>query len=420
MKGLILTAPNSGGGKTTLTLGILRALRMRGIDMRSGKSGPDYIDPRFHEAASGKPCVNLDAWAMTPDRLHELAAGDTPLLIEGAMGLFDGAPPMGKGATADLARILGLPCVLICDVSKQSQSVAAVVQGFAHHSNDVRIDGIILNKVGSPRHETMLRRALEPVGLPVLGAVYRDQKLETPSRHLGLVQASERDDLESFLTYAANIAETSLDINKLISLFQHIHKIPTNSPILPPPTQSIAIASDQAFAFAYPHLLSAWRKAGAELSFFSPLADEAPSLADLVILPGGYPELHAGRLAANQNFLAGVRSAKSVYGECGGYMTMGEGLIDKDSNSHAMLGLLPLETSFAKRKLHLGYRNLSPQGGLWDMPLNGHEFHYATTLNAKGEPLFKATDAEDTELPEMGLINGPYSGSFAHVIDRAD
>jgi len=420
MKGLILTAPNSGGGKTTLTLGILRALKMRGIAIRSGKSGPDYIDPRFHEAASGTPCVNLDAWAMSPNRIRHLAAGDAPILIEGAMGLFDGAPPDGKGATADLARILGLPCVLICDVSKQSQSVAAVVEGFSRHVRDVNIVGIILNKVGSPRHETMLRRALEPVGLPVLGAVYRDIRMETPSRHLGLVQAGERDDLEIFLNYSANITSKSLNLDALISLFEQPLK-PSDSPkTLPPPAQSIAIASDNAFAFAYPHLLSVWRKAGAELTFFSPLADQAPAPSDLVILPGGYPELHAGKLAANRAFLSGLRKAKSVYGECGGYMTMGEGLIDAQGARHKMLGLLPLETSFAKRKLHLGYRNLKPLGGLWDMPLNGHEFHYATTLKATGTPLFTATDAEDTELPPMGLINGSHAGSFAHVIDRAD
>ena len=420
MKGLILTAPNSGGGKTTLTLGILRALKLRGIAMRSGKSGPDYIDPRFHEAASGTPCINLDAWAMSPDRIRHLAAGDTPILIEGAMGLFDGAPPDGKGATADLARILDLPCVLICDVSKQSQSVAAVVEGFSRHATDINIAGVILNKVGSPRHETMLRRALKPVGLPVLGAVYRDKKLETPSRHLGLVQANERDDLELFLDNSAVITYNSIIFDKLISLFEQSSK-PSNNPIaLPPPAQSIAIASDNAFAFAYPHLLSAWRKKGAELTFFSPLADQAPAPSDLVILPGGYPELHAGKLAANRTFLSGLRKATSVYGECGGYMTMGEGLIDAQGTRHEMLGLLPLETTFAKRKLHLGYRNLQPLGGPWNMPLNGHEFHYATTLKATGTPLFTATDAEDIDLPPMGLINGPYSGSFAHIIDRAD
>jgi cobyrinic acid a,c-diamide synthase len=356
---------------------------------------------------------------MTPARIHALAAGDTPILIEGAMGLFDGAPPDGKGATADLARILGLPCVLICDVSKQSQSVAAVVEGFSRHAGDVNIVGVILNKVGSPRHEAMLRRALKPVGLPVLGAVYRDAKLETPSRHLGLVQANERDDLDQFLDYAAIISEKSIDLDKILSLFQSLPEKLENTDTLPPPAQSIAIAADQAFAFAYPHLLNAWQSAGAELSFFSPLADQAPATPDLVILPGGYPELHAGKLASNLNFIAGMQKAKAVYGECGGYMTMGEGLIDAQGTRHQMLGLLPLETSFAKRKLHLGYRNLKPQGGLWDIPLNGHEFHYATTLHAKGAPLFHATDAEDTELPPMGLINGPHSGSFAHVIDRA-
>ncbi len=419
MTGLILTAPNSGGGKTTLTLGILRALKLRGTPMRSGKSGPDYIDPRFHEAASGAPCVNLDAWAMSPASIRTLAAGNAPILIEGAMGLFDGAPPDGKGATADLARILQLPCVLICDVAKQSQSVAAVVEGFSRHEGDVKIAGVILNKVGSPRHEAMLRRALAPVGIPVLGAVYRDAKLETPSRHLGLVQAEERDDLEIFLNYAANIINNSLDIPRIISLFEPLAENTEKTISLPPPAQSIAIASDPAFAFAYPHLLQAWRKAGAEITFFSPLADQAPAISDLVILPGGYPELHAGKLAANHNFLAGTRSAKAVYGECGGYMMMGTGLTDAQGSRHEMLGLLPLETSFAARKLHLGYRSLKPQGGLWDMALNGHEFHYATTLTAKGNPLFTAADAEGAALPPMGLINGPHSGSFAHVIDRA-
>ncbi|KAB7616117.1 cobyrinate a,c-diamide synthase [Amylibacter sp. SFDW26] len=420
MKGLIITAPNSGGGKTTITLGLLRALRNRGIAIRSAKSGPDYIDPRFHEAASGETCVNLDAWSMSVARLQELAAGDAPLLIEGAMGLFDGAPPMGKGATADVARALKLPCVLICDVSKQSQSVAAVVEGFSRHAADVNVVGVILNKVGSPRHEAMLRGALEPVGLPILGAVYRDAKLETPSRHLGLVQANERNDLEEFIDYSGNIIDKSIDIDQLISLFEHIQQNTVKTTALLPPAQKIAIASDDAFAFAYPHLLESWHKAGANLSFFSPLADEAPEQADLVILPGGYPELHAGKLATNSNFMNALREASSVYGECGGYMTMGEGLIDAAGNRHEMLGLLKLETSFAKRKLHLGYRNLKPQGGLWDMPLNGHEFHYATTLKSEGQPLFHATDAEDTELPDMGLINGKYSGSFAHVIDRAD
>ena len=416
-QGIIISAPSSASGKTTITLGLLRALKRSGVDIRSAKSGPDYIDPRFHAAASGSECVNLDAWAMSNDRIRALAASPSPLIIEGAMGLFDGAPPHGKGATADLAQILGLPVVLVLDVASQAQSVAAVALGFSQLRPNVKIAGLILNKVGSPRHEEMLRSALDAIGIPVIGAVYRQTNLETPSRHLGLVQAQERDDLEQFLDTAADIVEQSVDIKQLIALMASANTDVTAHPRLAPPSQSIAIARDRAFSFAYPHLLADWKAMGAEISFFSPLNDEAPAPADLVFLPGGYPELHAGQLAQASNFKLGIQNATQVYGECGGYMTMGEGLIDAQGKRHEMLGLLNLETSFAKRKLHLGYRRLSPNS-LWSGTLSGHEFHYATTLKSAGDPLFSAQDAVGNNLPPMGLINGPHSGSFAHIIDR--
>jgi cobyrinic acid a,c-diamide synthase len=417
MSGLIIAATGSGCGKTTITLGILRALRKQGISVRSAKSGPDYIDPRFHEAASGKTCVNLDAWAMPADRIRTLAEGDTPLIIEGAMGLFDGAPPRGKGATADLARILGLPVVLVLDVSSQSQSAAAVMSGFANFDPRVHVAGVILNKLGSPRHERMIRDALAPLNIPVLGAIYRTAQLKTPSRHLGLVQAAEHPDLENFLDTAAALVQASVDLDAVIALAQTSQPPQTNPVKLPPPTQRIAVASDRAFAFAYPHLLSAWSAAGAQISFFSPLDDQAPAENDLVILPGGYPELHAGRLAAAETFKSALRNSPRVYGECGGYMTMGDGLTDAQGTRHEMLGLLRLETSFATRKLNLGYRSLTPLGGPWSSPVNAHEFHYATTISASGDALFQATDAAGEIVPAMGLINGPHSGSFAHVID---
>lgn len=417
MTGLIVAATGSGCGKTTVTLGLLRALRRRGIPVRSAKSGPDYIDPRFHEAATGTTCLNLDAWAMSPDRIRHVAGGTGTLVIEGAMGLFDGAPPRGKGATADLARILNLPVILVLDVSSQAQSAAAVLQGFAGYDPDVKVAGVILNKLGSPRHERMIRDALEPSGIPVVGAVYRNAGLHTPSRHLGLVQASERPDLEAFIETAADLMDGSLDIPAILDLAAPIADAASAPAGLPPPAQSIAIASDNAFAFAYPHLLATWRDAGATISFFSPLRDEAPDRADLIFLPGGYPELHAGQLSAAETFKAALRKAPAVYGECGGYMVMGEGLIDANGARHEMLGLLGLETSFAKRQLHLGYRNLTPLGGPWSVPLSAHEFHYATTLRADGNPLFKATDATGTELPPMGLRNGNHCGSFAHIID---
>ena len=422
-RGLILAAPGSGSGKTTVPLGLLRALSRAGTSVRGAKSGPDYIDPRFHEAACGQPCPNLDAWAMPPARLRALAAtGDGLLLIEGAMGLFDGAPPDGKGATADLARILRLPVVLVVDCTHMAQSVAALVAGFARHDAQVRITGLVLNNIGSPRHEEMLRRALAPLGLPVLGALHRQDGLTHPSRHLGLVQAGEHPDLQAYLERAADAVEAAVDIAALTALAAPLPATDGLAPSLPPPAQRIAVARDRAFAFAYPHLLDDWRAAGAEIAFFSPLADQPPPPCDLVFLPGGYPELHAARLADARNFRAGMRAAAGtarVYGECGGYMVLGQGLTDAAGKRHEMLGLLALETSFARRRLHLGYRRLSALGGPFSGALNGHEFHYATTLRAEGAPLFRATDAEGNRLPDMGLRNGPVCGSFAHVIDAA-
>ncbi|MGO4914702.1 cobyrinate a,c-diamide synthase [Pseudogemmobacter sp. W21_MBD1_M6] len=421
--GLILAAPASGSGKTTLTLGLLRALRNRDIAVRGAKSGPDYIDPRFHQAACGLPCLNLDAWAMSPDRIRSLARTEGLLLIEGAMGLFDGAPPTGKGATADLARILSLPVVLVVDAARMAQSIVPLVAGFARHDPSVHVAALILNNVGSARHEDMLRAALAPLGLPVLGAVHRQADLSHPSRHLGLVQAQERPDLEAFLDRAATLVAAAVDLDGLCRLAQPLPAATAarTAPRTAPPAQRIAIARDAAFAFAYPHLLDDWHAAGAEITAFSPLSDQPAPDADLIYLPGGYPELHAGTLAGAVRFTASVRSAAAngtqVYGECGGYMTLGEVLIDADGTAHDMLGLLPLATSFARRKLHLGYRDLTSLGGPFAGALKAHEFHYATTLHAKGQPLFKARDAAGTALPDMGLIQGSASGSFAHIIE---
>lgn len=428
--GLIIAAPGSGSGKTTVTLGLLRALSRAGVAVRGAKSGPDYIDPRFHQAACGAPCYNLDAWAMHPARIRSLAAGKGLLVIEGAMGLFDGAPPDGKGATADLARILGLPVILVVDAARMSQSVAPLVQGFAAHDPAVRVAGVILNRVGSDRHTRMLKAALAPTGLPVLGAIPRDTALALPARHLGLVQAEEHSDLEGFLDHAAERVTRHIDLGALQSLagpFEaacafNNHKTRNTF------KRRIAIARDAAFAFTYAQDLANWRHAGAELSFFSPLANEPVPKADIIYLPGGYPELHAARLSAATNFMQSLRNASQnsdIYGECGGYMVLGETLVDAEGSAHRMAGLLPLVTTFAERRLHLGYRRLRGMHGSEARRLgtaghfNGHEFHYATTLKAEGEPLWQAEDAEGNALPPMGLVNGRTYGSFAHVIDVA-
>jgi len=422
-RGLLIAAPASGSGKTTVTLGLLRALRRAGHAVRGAKSGPDYIDPRFHAAASGADCVNLDALAMPPDRVRALAAGPGLLVVEGAMGLFDGAPPDGRGSSAALARALGLPVVLVVDAARMAQSVAPLVAGFARHDPGVRIAGVILNRVGSARHGASLRAALAPLGLPVLGAVPRDAGLATPSRHLGLVQAAERGDLEDFLDRAGAAMADAVDLPALAALAVPLPRA-GGAPRMRPPAQRIAVASDVAFGFAYPHVIGDWRAAGAEVLPFSPLADDpVPAGAGFVFLPGGYPELHAGGLAAAERFMGSLRGAAAagvpVYGECGGYMVLGDGLVDADGARHAMAGLLRLETSFAARRLHLGYRRVRAAGGPMAGEWWAHEFHYATTLAEDGAPLFDARDAGGAALAPMGLRAGPVAGSFAHVIDPA-
>jgi cobyrinic acid a,c-diamide synthase len=342
------------------------------------------------------------------------------------MGLFDGAPPNGKGSTADLARILGLPVVLIVDAKAMSQSVAALVSGFARFDPTVRVAGVILNRVGSDRHTEMLKTALAPLNIPVLGAIPRRDDLSRPSRHLGLIQAGEMPDLEACLDRAAACVASNLDLTALRAVMAPSNWA-SNADNAQKPTR-IAIAKDTAFSFIYPHMLADLARRGATVLPFSPLADDPVPDADCVFLPGGYPELFARQLAGAKTFMQSLRSAAQktdIYGECGGYMTLGETLIDADGTAHKMAGLLGLTSSFKDRKLHLGYRTLHQRAAHPLIPTAGatntysaHEFHYATTLDAQGRALFDATDAQGTPLGPIGLIDGRVAGSFAHIIDR--
>ena len=434
--GLIIAAASSGAGKTTLTLGLLRHLARTGLGVASAKMGPDYIDREFHAAASGRPCLNLDPWAMRPETLAgtvaAVEAGAELVICEGVMGLFDGIGAAGDGSTATRAELTGGPVVVVLDVRGQSATAAAVLAGLARHRPGLRVAGVILNRVGSPLHgETIAeacRRALPEVA--VLGAISRSVGLERPERHLGLVQAREQADLIAFLDRAADAVAGAIDLRALIQLARHamLGAAPPPSP-LAPLGQRIAVADDLAFAFAYPAMLDGWRRAGAEVIPFSPLAGEAPSGdADAVFLPGGYPELHAGRLAAAGGWRDGLAAAAArgaaIYGECGGYMALGRGLVDAAGARHPMAGLLRVETSFAKRKLHLGYRRirareatpLGPAGARF----RGHEFHYATVADeAPGTALFDAQDAIGRAIGPAGRREGTVFGSFLHLIDRA-
>ena len=426
-RAIIIAAPASGAGKTLVTLGLLRALKRRGVAVASAKVGPDYIDPAFHAAASGRPCCNLDPWAMRPETLASVldraADGAELLIVEGVMGLFDGAAD-GGGSTADLAALLGLPVVLVQDVRGQTSSAAAVAKGFATYRDDVRVAAVLLNRVGSPRHAGLIQPAFEQMGMPVLGVLARNDAIAVPSRHLGLVQAGEQADLEGFLERAADAIDAAVDLDQLMAVAQPLAPSGAAAAPVPPLGGHIAVARDVAFAFAYPHLLDGWRTAGAELSFFSPLGDEAPSAAaDAVDLPGGYPELHAGRLAGAEAFHRGMHAAAArgatLYGECGGYMVLGAGLIDGEGIRHGMLGLLPIETSYAVPQRHLGYRRITlaaetPLGGS-GARYRGHEFHFACEIARRDVAFFCESDGHGP----AGAAIGRVFGSFLHLIDRA-
>lgn len=439
--GLVLAAPASGSGKTTLTLALLRYFRQMGLEVASAKVGPDYIDSHFHAAASGRRCFNLDIWAMRPALLRALTAtmaqGCELVLVEGVMGLFDGAAD-GSSSTAELARQTGWPVVLVMDVRGQGRSVAAVLHGFATYQPGLQIAGVILNRIGGPSHAATLSEAVQELGIPVLGMVPRDAGLTLPERHLGLVQAQEHAHLETYLDEAAAFIGAYVDAEALIDLARpccaggfgacapeaHQEALAALEPL----GQRIALACDDAFTFAYPHLLAGWRSQGAEILPFSPLADSPPcETADAIYLPGGYPELWAGHLASNTTFLEGLRSAAErgtvLWGECGGYMVLGQDLQDSQGHHHAMAGLLPLECSFKRRRLQLGYRAvrlreagpLGPAGCCF----RGHEFHYTEIIREGEAPaLFQGQDARGNALGDLGRRIGSVCGSFIHLIDR--
>jgi cobyrinic acid a,c-diamide synthase len=432
-RGLMIAAPRSGSGKTTATLGLLRAFKRRGVDVVGLKSGPDYIDPAFHAAASGREGVNLDSWAMAPKLLAALAAqtaGQSALaLCEASMGLFDGVPSEAgrTGASADVAAALGMPVLLVIDVTGQAQSAAAIVRGCAAYDERLKVAGVIVNRVGSERHRRLVVEAIEASGMPVVGALPRNENVTLPERHLGLVQAGETEALEARLEAIADFIETHVDCGRILALAGALDcALPAWAPIaVRPPGQRIALARDAAFSFIYPHLVQGWRAAGAEIVPFSPLGDEPPpSGCDLCWLPGGYPELHAGQLAAAARFREGLgrfAETRPVHGECGGYMALGRSLVDASGVAHAMAGLLGVETSFEKRRMTLGYREASIASdcplGTAGLVFRGHEFHYATIVASGGDdPFAFVRDVYGGPKAPSGSRRGRVTGSFFHVI----
>ena len=352
------------------------------------------------------------------------------------MGLFDGASG-NAGSSAALAEALDIPVILVMDIRHTAQTAAMIAAGIASLLPAGRIAGVILNHVASPRHLALVSEALAAHKIPLFGSVPSHDGLAVPSRHLGLVQAADFDNagLEVILDHSADLIDEYCDLDAILDAAQRLPTagkavaalpLPVTNPLaINQPAKTIAVANDAAFGFAYHHLLAGWQQQGAEIQPFSPLNDEKPADdADFIFLPGGYPELHLPTLSRNRQFLAGLNKAATanipIYGECGGYMVLGTGITDASGNRFDMAGLLDVETSFANKKRHLGYRKFTPiEPFFWAGPFLGHEFHYTNVISASGTPLFTAHDANDQPLGMAGLRNGSVAGSYLHIIAQS-
>ena len=390
---LVIAGTASGVGKTTVTIALMAALRARGLIVQPFKVGPDYIDPSYHSAVAGRPARNLDSYFLPRERLLEClnraVAGAEIAVIEGVMGLYDGrTSERDEGSTAEVARWLDAPVVLVVDVSAMARSAAALVRGFRDFDPTLRWAGIVLNRVGSPRHAEMVRAAIEhETGLPVLGSLPRQPEFTLPERHLGLVLASEQPLSPAWATFG----EHHLDLPRILQIATAAPPLPSPEPHLfpprpVPPRAAIAIAQDAAFAFYYQDTLDLLQAHGAELVPFSPLADPAlPPDASAIYLGGGYPELHAEHLAANDTLRQAIRAAHAaglpIYAECGGLMYLAEALEDSNGVRHPMVGLVPGVSRLQARPVLAYVEVTAVRPLLFAQPgevLRGHEFHYST------------------------------------------
>jgi cobyrinic acid a,c-diamide synthase len=398
---LVVAGTHSGVGKTTVATGLVAALRAAGHRPATAKVGPDFIDPGYHALASGRPPRNLDAWLCGPDAIRPLAAraagGADLLVVEGVMGLFDGAADGRASSTADVARLLGAPVVLVVDASAMAGSVAAVVHGFATLDPEVGVAGVILNRVGSDGHETQLREALAPLGLPVLGALRRDDRLTWRDRHLGLVPVAEHpDEVRQALAALGSAVAERVDLAAVVRLAAAAPPEPVAGPVpLPPPGPPVrvAVAGGPAFTFTYADTVDALAAGGAEVVPFDPLRDPAlPAAVDGLVVGGGFPETFAADLAANRPLLADagarVRAGLATWAECGGLLWLA-----RELDGHAMAGVVPAVARMTDR-LTLGYREVTTRVdtpvGPAGTTFTGHEFHYSR-LEPGGDALALAS-----------------------------
>lgn len=426
---LLIAGVSSGVGKTTFTLGLCTALRRRGIAVSVFKCGPDYLDPTYHRIASGRSVHNLDSWLMQrPALLSTFArqAGEVSL-IEGVMGLFDGLSPTGPtGSSAEIAGWLAAPVVLVCDAAGMARSVAALAHGFASFDPDVRVAGLVCNRVGSRGHlELLVRACAARSGLPpLLGGLTKNPAARFPERHLGLQSAQELD-LAPALDAWAREVESGCDVEALIALARSAPPLPAS--VLAAPAEAtrcrIGVADDAAFHFYYDANLHLLERAGATLVRFSPLSDAACPDVDGVYIGGGYPELHAGALARNQGMLESLRAhaarGRPIYAECGGLMYLSEAIVTRNGDAHPMLGLVRGRAVMAASLQALGYvevetRDPSPLGPAGTR-FRGHQFRYSRLEGAAEPSRFEMTIARSGARQPEGYGEGNVLGSYVHA-----
>ena len=430
---IVIAGVRSGVGKTTIATGIMGALTRRGYRVQPFKAGPDYIDPSYHQLACGVPSRNLDTWLIPHPTVTELfrrAGGDDKVcVVEGVMGVFDGHSSLTEeGSTAQLAKLLNAPVILVADAAKVARSVAAEVLGYQMFDPDLRIAGVILNGVGGPRHMEFCQPQIEATtGLPVLGYLPRREDFVQPERHLGLIPTVEGTVVQQWYDALIAQVEESIDLDRILALASSASPQEDAPQVYPAEPQRkrarIAVAQDKAFSFYYQDsldLLEAW---GAELVPFSPLTDQSvPAGVGGIYIGGGFPEMFARELSENQSMLDSMRAALKrevpVYAECGGLMYLGQSLSDLEGNDYPMVGALPVVSSMSNSRLTLGYREVEARE---DTPLlkkgqrvRGHEFHWSVLAEQPraDQSVYRVVNQDNR--PE-GFQVGSIWASYIHI-----
>jgi cobyrinic acid a,c-diamide synthase len=431
-RGLVIAGTQSGVGKTTVTLGLISALRRRGLTVQPFKVGPDFIDPGHHSLAAGRVSHNLDGWMLSREANLDLfrrhAAWAQVAVVEGVMGLFDGYDGLSEaGSTAQMAKWLGLPVVLVVDARAMARSAAALVHGFATFDPDLKLAGVVFNRVGGPAHLHYLEQSLSQLaGVKCLGGLPRQMELAIPERHLGLTTAEDHPLEEEYLEHLAEVMEEHLDLEGLLAVLPGLALPREAPPAAVAPTVRLGVARDRAFCFYYPENLELLAQFGAELVPFSPLTDrELPENLHGIYLGGGYPELFAAQLAANEGLkrelAAQAAAGLPIYAECGGLMYLSQEIRDLEGNPHSMVGLLPLQVRMLKRLKALGYREITLRAagllGPAGTRARGHEFHYSEIAAETGDlaRLYHLTARQGAEAAPEGYSLMNILASYVHL-----